>query len=270
MARSHGADLLSGEGLDDALAGVDAVVDVSDLKTVRRRSAVRFFETAGRHLLAAEERAGVRHHVALSIVGVDRVDWGYYEGKRRQEDLVRAGAVPWTVLRATQFHEFPAQLLARVPGPVAPVPRMRVQPVAVREVAVVLAELATGPALGDAPELAGPREESVPDMARRLLSARGSHRLVVPVRLPGAAGRAMAGRRAAARRRRAARRPELPRVARRRPRPGARVSGGAPPVRQDGRRHCLPPQPQNASASAVPVNAAPSPAARLPTTLATA
>lgn len=192
VARSRGADLLSGEGLDDALAAVDAVIDVSDLKTVRRRSAVRFFETAGRHLLAAEERAGVRHHVSLSIVGVDRVDWGYYEGKRRQEDLVRAGAVPWTVLRATQFHEFPAQLLARVPGPVAPVPRMRVQPVAVREVAVVLAELATGPVLGDAPELAGPREESVPDMARRLLSARGSHRLVVPVRLPGAAGRAMA------------------------------------------------------------------------------
>ena len=193
VARSHGADLLSGEGLDDALAGVDAVVDVSDLKTVRRRSAVRFFETAGRHLLAAEERAGVRHHVALSVVGVDRVDWGYYEGKRRQEDLVRAGAVPWTLLRATQFHEFPAQLLARAPGPVAPVPRMRVQPVAVREVAVVLAELATGPALGTAPELAGPREESMPDMARRLLSARGSHRLVLPVRLPGAAGRAMAG-----------------------------------------------------------------------------
>ena len=145
---------------------------------------MRFFETAGRNLLAAGERAGVAHHVMLSIVGVDRVGWGYYEGKLRQEGLVKAGAVPWTVLRATQFHEFPEQLLARVPGPVAPAPLMRSQPVAVSEVAAALAELAAGPALGTAPELAGPREESMPDMVRRL---------VLAMRVPGAAGRAMAG-----------------------------------------------------------------------------
>ena len=184
VARSAGVDLLTGAGLDDALVSVDAVIDVSDVKTARRKAAVRFFETAGRNLLAAGERAGVAHHVMLSIVGVDRVGWGYYEGKLRQEGLVKAGAVPWTVLRATQFHEFPEQLLAQVPGPVAPAPLMRSQPVAVSEVAAALAELAAGPALGTAPELAGPREESMPDMVRRL---------VLAMRVPGAAGRAMAG-----------------------------------------------------------------------------
>ena len=126
-------------------------------------------------------------------MGVDRVDWGYYQGKLRQEELVKAAGVPWTVLRATQFHEFPGQVLAQLPGPVAPAPLMRSQPVAASEVAAALVGIATGPALGMAPELAGPREESMPDMVRRLLRARGSRRLVLTMRVPGAAGRAMAG-----------------------------------------------------------------------------
>jgi uncharacterized protein YbjT (DUF2867 family) len=193
MARSRGVNLVTGDGLDRALASVDAVVDASNTRAMGSKRAVGFFETAGRNLLAAEERAGVRHHVVLSIVGIDRVEWGYYQGKLRQEELARASGVPWTVLRATQFHEFTDQVLGLVPGPVAVVPRMRSQPVAVAEVAALVAEVALGPAQGMAPELAGPRVESVPDMARRLLRARGIRRRVLAVPLPGAAGRGMAG-----------------------------------------------------------------------------
>jgi uncharacterized protein YbjT (DUF2867 family) len=192
LARSTGVDLLTGAGLDAALESVAAVVDVSDVKATRRRTAVGFFDTAGRVLLAAERRAGVAHHVVLSIVGVDRVPIGYYAGKLRQEQVAAAGRVPCTVLRATQFHEFPRQLLERVPGPLAVAPAARVRPVAVREVAEVLAELAVGPPLGTAPELAGPREEFLPDMVRAVVNANGLRRLVVPVPLVGPAGRAVA------------------------------------------------------------------------------
>ncbi|WP_037914870.1 SDR family oxidoreductase [Actinacidiphila yeochonensis] len=192
LARSAGVDLLTGAGLDAALESVAAVVDVSNTTAVTRRAAVGFFDTAGRMLLDAERRAGVAHHVVLSIVGVDRVGLGYYRGKLRQERLAAAGPVPCTVLRATQFHEFPRQLLDRTPGPVAAVPKARVQPVAVREVGAALAELAVGPPLGVAPELAGPREEYLPDMVRGVARARGERRLVLPVPLPGAAGRAVA------------------------------------------------------------------------------
>ncbi|WP_176735793.1 SDR family oxidoreductase, partial [Actinacidiphila rubida] len=100
-------------GLDAALESVDVVIDVSNVTTVGRRRSEAFFGTAGRNLLAAGEKAGVRHHVALSIVGIDRVALGYYQGKLLQEKLVRTGPVPWTVLRATQFHEFALQLLDR-------------------------------------------------------------------------------------------------------------------------------------------------------------
>ena len=192
MARSRGIDLLTGKGLAEALAGADAVIDTANVTTTSRRKARAFFETAGRNLLAAEREAGVRHHVTLSIVGMERVRYGYYDGKLLQEQLVRDGGVPWTVLRATQFHEFPGQLLARIPGPLAVMPQMRSQPVAVREVAEHLVELVAGPPLGMAPEMAGPQVEEMPDLARRLLRARGSSRRVWAPRMPGAAGRAMA------------------------------------------------------------------------------
>jgi uncharacterized protein YbjT (DUF2867 family) len=143
-------------------------------------------------LLAAGQRAGARHYVALSIVGVDRVDLGYYEGKRAQEKLVLDGPVPGSVLRATQFYEFPGQLLARARGPVALVPSMHVQPVAAREVAAALVALAVGPAEGMATELAGPQEHELVDLARRVVRANGQRRRVVGIRIPGATGRAMA------------------------------------------------------------------------------
>ncbi len=192
LARSKGVDVLTGAGLDDALARVTAIVDVTNVTTNSRRKALAFFGAGTRNLLAAAERAGVNHHVVLSIVGCDRVHFGYYEGKRRQEELALAGPVPATVLRATQFHEFPAQVLARVPGPFALAPRMRSQTIAAAEVADELVRLAAGPAVGLAPDLAGPEVHEMPDLIRRVLRARRSRRIALPVPIPGAAGKAMA------------------------------------------------------------------------------
>lgn len=191
VARSAGVDLLTGAGLDHALAGVEAVIDVSNVVTTRRATAVRFFGTATRALLAGGQRAGVTHHIVLSIVGVDRVPWGYYEGKRHQEQLALEGSVPATVLRSTQFYEFADQMLQRG-GPVVLVPKMLTQAIAAPEVASALAALIHAGPQGLAPELAGPEQLRMPDMVRRLARARGVRRPVVAVRLPGQAGRAMA------------------------------------------------------------------------------
>jgi uncharacterized protein YbjT (DUF2867 family) len=191
LARSAAVDVLAGDGLAAALDRVDAVVDVTNVVTVRRSTAVRFFETATRQLLDAGTRAGVRHHVVLSIVGIDGVDYGYYEGKRRQERLALDGDLPVSVLRSTQFHEFAGQVLRRL-GPVAVVPRIRVQPVAASEVGRALAELAVSEPVGRAPDLGGPEVHELPDLARRLVRARGSRGVVAAVRVPGEAGRRMA------------------------------------------------------------------------------
>jgi uncharacterized protein YbjT (DUF2867 family) len=193
VARSNGVDLTTGEGLDAAMAGADAVIDATNITTFSRKASVKFFTTATRNLLAAAERAEVHHLVCVSIVGIDEVDLGYYEGKRQQERILLASAVPTTILRATQFHEFADQILRRSgPSPVALVPRIQSQPIAVREVADALVALALRSAVGRAPDLAGPREEQVVSMVRRLLRARGSRRVVAPLRLPGATGKALA------------------------------------------------------------------------------
>lgn len=192
LARSTGVDITTGIGLDRALEGVGAVIDVSNRTTTRRGSSVAFFTAGTGQLLDAGRRTGVTHHLALSIVGVDRIDYGYYAGKRVQEQLVLEGPLPGSILRATQFHEFAGQVLARSPGRFPLVPQVRTQPVAAREVAAALAALATGPAVGLAPELAGPQELELVDMAREWLRAHGSDRHVVPFRVPGKAGRLMA------------------------------------------------------------------------------
>lgn len=193
LARSCGVDVTTGRGLGEALVGAEAVIDVSNVVTMGGRRSVAFFTAATEHLLAAGRAAGVSHHVVLSIVGIDRVGFGYYEGKRRQEELVLSGPLPASVLRATQFHEFAGQVLERSPGPVALVPRMRTQPVAATEVAAALVALAAGPAVGRAPELAGPGTHDLVDLARRFAEATDQRRPVVPLRLPGATGRALAG-----------------------------------------------------------------------------
>ncbi len=191
LSRSRGVDLVTGAGVD--LRGADAVIDVSNVTTLSARRSREFFEAATSTLLAAEGRDGVRHHVALSIVGIDAAPGGYYAGKVAQERAVRAGAVPWSILRATQFHEFAAQTVRQATlGPVVLVPRMRTQPVSTRELAVALVDLALGDPVGDAGEVAGPREERLADMVRTYLAARRRRRRVLEVSFPGAFGRAMA------------------------------------------------------------------------------
>ncbi|XVU21293.1 SDR family oxidoreductase [Actinoplanes sp. CA-054009] len=186
LSRAAGVDLLTGAGLDQALTGAEVVIDVSNVLTQRKAVAVGFFDKAGTNLTAAAARAGVRHFLSLSIVGVDRVKNGYYTGKLRQEEIVRSSGLPWTILRATQFHEFAAQLLSSVPGPLALVPTGNVQPVAVREVGEHLAALALESPQAMAPELAGPQRETLVDMARRLMAAGGARRRpILPVYFPG-------------------------------------------------------------------------------------
>ena len=191
LTRAHGVDVTTGAGLDAALVGVDTIIDVTNVTTMSRKRSTAFFEAACGQLMSSADRAGVRHLVALSVVGSDRVDLGYYYGKRRQEELVLNGPVPASVLRATQFHEFAEQFVNGGARPLAVVPRMLTQPVAAREVASGLVELATEPAVGLAPELAGPREEQMVDMVRRLRAVRAGRRAIVPLTLPGRAGDAM-------------------------------------------------------------------------------
>ena len=175
ISRAAGVDVLAGTGLDRALAGVSAVVDVLNSPARDADEAVAFFETTARNLLEAEQRAGVGHHVLLSIVTIDRFPGNaHYAGKRAQERVVEGGPVPWTIQRATQFHDFAAMVARRTTRDgTATVAPLLVQPVAVVDVAAVLVELATGAPLGRAPDLAGPEPQDLVDMARRTLSARG-------------------------------------------------------------------------------------------------
>ena len=192
LARSAGVDITTGAGLDKALNGVDVLIDVSNVTTAAKKTSVQFFTSGSRHLLDAGRRAGIRHHVALSIVGIDRVDFGYYLGKRAQEELLLSSGAPVSVLRATQFHEFAEQLLDRGRGP-ALVPTMTSQPIAAAEVAQALVELALTDPVGLARELAGPQVEKMIEMVRAVNARRTRHRWVVPIRLPGKVGTAMAG-----------------------------------------------------------------------------
>lgn len=192
LARATGVDLLTGKGLEHVLDGVEAVVDVTSVATTSAKVATEFFSTTTKNLLAAEYDAGVRHHVLLSIVGIDVTPFGYYIGKLAQEATVEDGKVPFTIARATQFHEFAGQMVERSSiGPFVVVPQMRSAPIAAREVAAALAGIATGVPRGRVGDLRGPNVESVPSMTRRLLRQRGSHRPVLTVPLPGKAGKAM-------------------------------------------------------------------------------
>lgn len=192
LARSTGCDVLTGAGLRAGLDGAEVLIDVVSTPTLSTRASSRFFATSTAHLQEAEVRTGVRHHVALSVVNAGTVAAGYYAGKALHEERVRTGAVPWTILRATQFHEFAAQTLAAGSrGVVALVPVMRTQPVAAREVAARLVRLALGPPRGDVPDLAGPREEALADMVRAYARATHSRHRIVQIRLPGRMGRMM-------------------------------------------------------------------------------
>lgn len=195
LSRASGVDLVTGEGLDSALRGVDVAVDVTNLATVRTAPSVRFFESTARNLQAAARRESVAHLVVVSIVGVDRVaGYGYYAAKLKQERLHLDGAVDATVVRATQFHEFPGQVLRRSTlGPVAVMPRLCVQTVAARAVAVTLLDAAAaGPARGRLPDVAGPGPpRELPDLATAVVRRRGVRTRVLSVPVPGAMGRAV-------------------------------------------------------------------------------
>ena len=182
ISRSLGVDLSTGKGLDDALTGVQAVVDASNGPAVDKVETVAYFGGATRNLLAAEERAGVRHHVLLSIVGIHRVDGNpHYAGKREQERLVSAGPVPWTIVPVTQFHDFAAMVASWTEQDgVAAIAPLLVQPIAPADVADVLAEIATGEPHGRYVDVAGPEPQNLVDMARRTNEARGHSVKLVP------------------------------------------------------------------------------------------
>jgi uncharacterized protein YbjT (DUF2867 family) len=194
ISRSLGVDAYTGSGLEGALAGVDAVVDATNTTAGDEAEIVDFFGTTTRNLLAAEERAGVRHHVLLSIVGIDRGQRvPHYAGKREQERLVTGGPVPWSIVRATQFHDFAAMVAgwAERDG-VATIAPLLVQPIALADVASVLAELAAGAPLSGRLDIAGPETQDLVDMARRTFAARGQDITLVPT-WRGIMGTDMAG-----------------------------------------------------------------------------
>jgi uncharacterized protein YbjT (DUF2867 family) len=182
VARSTGIDVSTGAGLTEAFSGVDSVADVFNAPAAEADAARMSFGAATRAILAAEEQAGVRHHILLSILNVDRVVGNaHYAGKRIQEELVLAGPVPATVIRAAQFHEFAGQVVRWTRrDDVAVVPPLLLQPVAASDVGDVLARMATEEPRGGMLDLAGPEPQDLVDMARRTLAVRGESVRLVP------------------------------------------------------------------------------------------
>ena len=176
-----GVDTITGEGLADVMAGADAVVDVSNAPVWDDDAVREFFTTSTRNLLAAERDAGVKHHLAVSIVGADRLpDSGYLRAKVAQEAEIEAGAVPYTILRATQFFEFLPQIVeGGAEGDSVRLSSGLMQLVAADDVAATVAELAVGAPVGGRVELGGPEALGVDAWARRLFAATGDARAVI-------------------------------------------------------------------------------------------
>ena len=182
LSRRAGVDAYTGSGLADALAGADAVIDVTNNPSQNRAEIVDFFGTVTKNLLAAEEKAGVRHHVLLSIVGLDHNSRApHYAGKREQERLVAGGPVPWSIVRATQFHDFAAMVAGwSEKDGTATIAPLLVQPIALDDVAAILADVAVGAPLGGRLDIAGPGTQDLVDMARRTFAVRGKDIKLVP------------------------------------------------------------------------------------------
>jgi uncharacterized protein YbjT (DUF2867 family) len=174
MSRASGVDVITGTGLAAALAGVDCVIDAATGPSPEQDAATEFFTTATRNLQEAGRDAGVQRIVVVSIVGVDKMTAGYAMGVRAHEQAMLAGPVPVRILRATQFHEFVGQMLEwSTRDDTVYMPDTPAQPVAARAVAEGLVDLATAPAAGQLGEIAGPRAESMVDLARLYVAARG-------------------------------------------------------------------------------------------------
>jgi len=191
MSRSTGVDVVTGQGLEEALADVDCIVDAATGASADEQAATAFFTAAARNLQEVGERAGVQRIVVVSIIGIERFSGGYSAAKLAHERALLSGRIPVRILRAAQFHEFVGQLVDwGRRGDVSYVPEMRTQLVAARTVAEALADLANGavpaPRWSGWPilEIAGPREESLVDAARLLAARRGEPSRIERVRNP--------------------------------------------------------------------------------------
>ena len=176
-----GVNTITGEGLAEALEGAAVVVDVSNSPSFENAAVLAFFETSTRNLLAEEAAAGVGHHVALSIVGIDRSPYnGYFQAKIAQERLIEAGPIPWSIVRATQFYEFVAGIAdSATTGNEVHMAPVAFQPIAAADVARSVAGVAENPPLHGRLEIAGPERLRFDGVIGRLLSARHDPRRVV-------------------------------------------------------------------------------------------
>ncbi len=178
---SSGVNTITGEGLMKALGGAKVVVDVANAPSFEDQAVLEFFETSGQNLLAAEAAVGVEHHVALSVVGADRLpDSGYMRAKVAQESLIKASSIPYTIVRATQFFEFVRGIAdSATEGNIVRLPSAMMQPIVSDDVAAALAKVALAKPVGGTIELAGPEPIAMDELARRFLSAVGDARQVV-------------------------------------------------------------------------------------------
>ncbi|HYC99119.1 SDR family oxidoreductase [Brevundimonas sp.] len=177
-----GVNTLTGEGLAEALAGAEVVVDVANSPSFEDQAVMDFFQTAGRNLLAAEKAAGVKHHVALSVVGAQRVvESGYLRAKAAQETLIKTSGVPYSILQSTQFFEFIERIATGgLDGDVYRLSPALIQPIVSDEVVEALADVTLGAPLNATVEVGGPEAIPLDELARELLSARQDPRRVVP------------------------------------------------------------------------------------------
>jgi uncharacterized protein YbjT (DUF2867 family) len=184
---SSGVNTLTGEGLAEALAGAQVVVDVANSPSFEDKAVLEFFETSGRNLLAAEKTAGVKHHVALSVVGTDRLTGsgpgslsGYFRAKLAQENLIKASGIPFTIVHATQFFEFAKNIAqSGTDGSTVRLSSVLMQPMAADDVAAAVAEAAVGQPVNGMIEVAGPDQIRQDELVRQYLSATGDPRKVV-------------------------------------------------------------------------------------------
>jgi uncharacterized protein YbjT (DUF2867 family) len=177
---STGVNTITGEGLAEALAGAQVVVDVANAPSWEDQAVLEFFEKSGRNLLAAEAAAGVGHHVALSVVGTERLlASGYFRAKLAQENLIKASSIPYTIVRATQFFEFVGGIAqAATQGETVRLPAALMQPIVSDDVADVMADVAVAEPLNGTVELAGPEPIRQDELVRKFLSATGDPRTV--------------------------------------------------------------------------------------------
>lgn len=178
---SSGVNTITGEGLAEALNGAQVVVDVSNAPSWEDKAVLEFFETSSRNLLAAEAAAGVKHHVALSVVGTERLlESGYFRAKMAQEKLIKASHIPYTIVRATQFFEFVGSIAQfATEGSTVRVPSVLMQPIAAEDVAAALANVALGEPVNGTVEIAGPEQIRQDELVRQYLSATGDARKVI-------------------------------------------------------------------------------------------